>query len=149
MNPKFVRNFLIVRSLSDWLNYIKIYPDIFCIQILLYGVYPVAWNLSGHFLYSDFLFVQIPDIRKFRTAIFIIFWVKRQVYSGHIRQYPDIFDNIFRTLFFHRDGWVVNAGNCEDSSTIRCSGYPDGCNSPDCAKFDSGYHLCDCDGSCQ
>ena len=103
MNPKFVRNFLIVRSLSDCLNYIKIYPDIFCIQILLSGVYPVAWNLSGHFLSSDFLFVQIPDIRKFRTAIFIIFWVKRQVYSGHIRQYPDIFDNIFRTLFFHRD----------------------------------------------
>ena len=105
MNPKFVRNFLIVRSLSDWLNYIKIYPDIFCIQILLYGVYPVAWNLSGHFLYSDFFVCTNSGHKKIPESNFYHFLGQKANKFSPPRdfwQYPDIFDNIFRTLFFHR-----------------------------------------------
>ena len=31
-----------------------------------------------------------------------------------------------------QNGWNVNQGDCNNQDTVRCTGYPAGCNGPDC-----------------
>ncbi|CAG8749254.1 7174_t:CDS:1, partial [Funneliformis mosseae] len=77
---------------------------------------------------------------------------------GGINYKPDVLDKIKNFVnyadYWHYDycrnnenGWSINAKDCSDISTVRCSSYKDGCTSDSCNTYMDGGFACPCENA--